>query len=46
MASEEALSTMRLEKREVEVKLEETKRELQLYVYHFHQAVELRLTFA
>ncbi|GES77362.1 protein phosphatase 1 regulatory subunit 21 isoform X1 [Rhizophagus clarus] len=30
MASEEALSTMRLEKREVEVKLEETKRQLQL----------------
>lgn len=44
MASEEALSTMRLEKREVEVKLEETRRQLQLYVYHFHQVFELGLT--
>ncbi|RIA87573.1 hypothetical protein C1645_807229 [Glomus cerebriforme] len=30
LASEEAISTMRLEKREVEVKLDETRRELQL----------------
>ncbi len=34
-ASEEALSTMRQEKSEVEVELDQTRAELRMYVYSF-----------